>query len=46
MSVVEASEAEEISDPSVQYLSSTNPAEEGEVITSGTAENPLTVEEE
>ena len=46
MSVVEASEAEEISDPSVQFLSSTNPAEEGEVITSGTAENPLTVEEE
>ena len=45
MSVVEASDASDPFDESVQYLESTNPLVEGEVLTSEVPENPIPVDE-
>ena len=44
MSVVEATDAPSPSSDSVQYLYGTNPAEDGEVITSRIREDPATIE--
>ena len=46
MSVVEPSDARSPLSHSVDYLFGTNPQEEGEVITSGVRENPVTIDSE
>ena len=46
MSLVEASDAPSPSSDSVQYLYGTDPAQDGEVVTSGVRENPLTIDPE
>ena len=46
MSVVEPSDVRSPSSHSVDYLFGTNPQEEGEVITSGVRENPVTIDSE
>ena len=46
MSVVEPLDARSPSSHTVDYLFGTNPQEEGEVITSGVQENPVTIDAE
>ena len=45
MSIVQALDTPKATDVSVQYLGGISPIVEGEVITSGLAENPITIDD-